>query len=82
MLQKKRYRIESIRVPLKRAKTLDRDRMLALAEDILENGQATPICVRADGKSFVLIEGLHRLEAIRTLGDDEIDGYLVRARLH
>jgi ParB-like chromosome segregation protein Spo0J len=82
MLEKKTYPIEKIYVPTKRAKTLDQDRVIALANDILENGQKTPIRLRADGERFVLIEGLHRLEALRALGEEYVEGYLVRARLH
>jgi len=69
-------------VPAKRAKTLDPDKVLALAEDMLENGQTTPVRLRPDGERYVLIEGLHRLEALRALGEMTIEGYLVRARLH
>lgn len=76
------FPIEKIYVPTKRAKTLDQDKVLALASDILENGQRAPIRLRADGERFVLIEGLHRLEALRALGEELVAGYLVRARLH
>lgn len=82
MLVKRRFPIALIYVPTKRAKLLDPDKVLALAEDILENGQITPISVRPDGKRFVLVEGMHRLEAMRALGEEAIDGFLVRARLH
>ena len=82
MLEKKTFPIEKIYVPTKRARTLDQDRVLALAVDILEKGQTTPILLRVDGERFVLIEGLHRLEAVRALGEDTIDGFLVRAQLH
>lgn len=82
MLEKQSFPISRIYVPTKRAKTLDADRVLALAEDILQNGQLTPIRLRADGDRYVLIEGLHRLEALRALGEERIDGFLVRARLH
>jgi len=82
MLQKKSFPIDRIRVPVKRAKTLDAPKVTALAESILEEGQLTPIRVRADGEDFVLIEGLHRLEALKALGEETIEGYLVHARLH
>ncbi len=82
MLQKTSLPINRIRVPVKRAKTLDIAKVTALAESILEQGQLTPIRVRADGENFVLIEGLHRLEALRALGEETVDGYLVQARLH
>lgn len=82
MLTKQKLPIGSIRAPVKRLKTLEEDKVLALAEDILVNGQRTPIRVRADGDGYVLIEGLHRLEALRALGEETIEGYVVHARLH
>jgi ParB-like chromosome segregation protein Spo0J len=82
LLKKQTFPIDRVRVPVKRAKTLDEAKVAALANDILENGQTTPISVRADGENFVLIEGLHRLEALRALGEDAVICYLVRPRLH
>jgi sulfiredoxin len=82
MLKKTRYPIASVHVPVKRAKTLDPAKVEALANDIMENGQTTPISLREDGERFVLIEGYHRLEALRALGEETVEGYLVRARLH
>lgn len=82
MLEKQEFLIDLIYVPAKRAKTLDRERVLELAEDILKHGQKTPIRLRADGARFVLIEGYHRLEALRALGEETVQGFLVGARLH
>jgi sulfiredoxin len=82
MLKKQAFPIDKIRVPVKRAKTLDAARVEAIAESILHEGQTTPIRVRADGDTFILIEGLHRLEALRALGEESVEGYLVRARQH
>ncbi len=82
MLTKETFEIAKIHVPVKRVKTLDPARVEELANDILENGQTTPIRLRADGDRFVLIEGLHRLEALRALGEETIEGYLTRARMH
>ena len=82
MLQKKSYPIEKVRVPVKRAKTLDPAKVEALAGDMLEHGQTTPIRIRPDGDRFVLIEGYHRLEALRALGEETVEAYLVQARLH
>lgn len=79
---KEPFAIADVRVPVKRKKTLDPDKVQALAEDILENGQTTPIRLRAGKVGFVLIEGLHRLEALRALGEETVDAYLVSARLH
>ena len=82
MLTKKTFYIASICVPVKRRKTLDAEKVLLLAEDILENGQRTPIRVREDGDGYVLIEGLHRLQALIALGEETVEGYKVKARLH
>ncbi len=52
---------------------------------MLEHGQTTPISVRADTKDgaerYVLIEGLHRLEALKALGETTVTGFLVQARI-
>ena len=53
-----------------------------VAASILEMGQREPILVRADGERFVLIEGVHRLEACKALGEKTIVGYMVDARKH
>lgn len=82
MLEKQTMSLTDIRVPAKRAKTLDPAKVQSLGEDILQNGMTIPIQVRRDGTGFILVEGLHRLEAMRALGETYIEAYLVRARLH
>ncbi len=82
MLQKQTFLIAEIYVPVKRKKTLDPAKVEQIAESIIEVGQATPIRLRADKGRFVLLEGLHRLEALRALGEDSVEGYLVQARIH
>ena len=73
--------IDNIYVPVKRRQTLVDKTVSALAENILEEGLKTPILIRPDGDRFVLVEGLHRLEACRLLGEETIDAYKVNARL-
>ncbi|MBA3446198.1 MAG: ParB N-terminal domain-containing protein [Pseudaminobacter sp.] len=82
MLRIQKFNIGDIYVPTARRKTLHPETVRLLAEDILENGQKTPIQVRFDGKRHVLVEGLHRLEAAKWLGETTIDGYLVQAKRH
>ena len=53
-----------------------------IAESMLEKGQLTPILVRRDRERFVLVEGLHRLEVCKALGEETIVGLIVQARLH
>jgi len=76
------FSIASIYVPVKRRATLDAPKVQKLAESIMDEGQKAPILVRKDGDRFVLVEGLHRLEACRSLGEETILGYLVEARRH
>jgi ParB-like chromosome segregation protein Spo0J len=82
MMQIIQVKLDGIYIPTERRKTLDPAKAEKLAEDILENGLKIPIQVRFDGKRHVLIEGLHRLEASRLLGDVTISAYLVQARKH
>jgi ParB-like chromosome segregation protein Spo0J len=82
MLKAEKFAIEKIYVPVKRRKTLNAETVREIAESMLEVGQQTPILVREDGGRLVLIEGLHRLEACKSLGEETIVGYLVQARRH
>jgi len=71
-----------IYVPAKLAKELDGAKVETRAEDILENGLHSPIQVRRDEerKRYVLVVGLHRLEAYRSLGEESIEALIVQAR--
>lgn len=82
MMKTKVFSIASIYVPVKRRATLDPGKVQTIAESIMETGQKAPVLVRQDGERFVLVEGLHRLEACRSLGEETILGYLVEARRH
>ena len=82
VLKKQTLAIEDIYVPVKRRQTLDLQKVEALAESMMEKGQETPILVRPDGQRFVLVEGLHRLEACKALGETTVPAYLVQARKH
>ena len=72
--------IDKIYVPAGKKKTLDEEKIMPLAEDILENGHLTPIYVREGKGRYVLQEGLHRLEALKILGSEEIDANIVQAK--
>ena len=82
MFKRENFPIADIYVPVKRRATLSRPKVDELAASMLEEGQKTPILVRQDGDRLVLVEGLHRLEAARALGELTIIGYLVQARKH
>ncbi|MDA0787618.1 MAG: ParB N-terminal domain-containing protein [Proteobacteria bacterium] len=74
------FKIDEIYVPTKRRTALDPDKVSEIAASILEEGQQVPIMVRDDGKRLILVEGLHRLEACRSLGEETIVGIKVQAR--
>jgi sulfiredoxin len=82
MMKRETLAIADIYVPVKRRATLDQKRVDEIAASMLEKGQETPILVRTDGARFVLVEGLHRLEAAKALGEKTIFCYLVDARKH
>ena len=72
MMKRETVASADIYVPVKRRATLDQKRANEIAASILEKGQLTPILVRADGARFVLVEGLHRLEAAKALGEKTV----------
>jgi hypothetical protein len=80
MLKRESFPIAKIYVPVKRGATLRPEAVREIAESMLEIGQETPILVRRDGERFVLVDGLHRLEACKALGEETIVGFLVSAK--
>jgi ParB-like chromosome segregation protein Spo0J len=82
MMKPERFPIANIYVPVKRRAALKAETVAEIAASILEVGQQTPVLVRRDGARFVLVEGMHRLEACRALGETTIVGYLVGAQKH
>jgi hypothetical protein len=75
------FPIEKIFVPTKQKKAIKPESVAEIAESIMEIGQQEPISVRLDGDRLVLVEGLHRLEACKALGETTILGVLVTAEL-
>ncbi|MDI4232582.1 ParB N-terminal domain-containing protein [Bradyrhizobium sp. Arg237L] len=75
------FPIDKIYVPVKRKKAVKPELVQEIAESILEIGQQAPILVRPDEGRFVLVEGLHRFEACKALGERTIIGVLVSAEI-
>lgn len=73
------FPIEKIFVPTKQMKAIKPEVVAEIAESILDIGQQAPISVRRDGERLVLVEGLHRLEACKALGETTILGVVVTA---
>jgi len=71
------FPIDKIYVSEKRKKALKPELVQEIAESILEVGQQVPILVRSEKGRVVLVEGLHRFEACKALGENTIIGVLV-----
>jgi sulfiredoxin len=80
MLKRETFTIVDIYLPIKRRATLEQKRVDKIAASMLDKGQEAPTLVRSDGARYVLVAGLHRLEAAKALGDETIVGFLVEAR--
>lgn len=80
MLKSVALNLDEIYVPTKHRKTLDAEKVESIAESIIENGQQTPIQVRQGKDRYVLITGIHRLEALKALGEEKIEAYIVSAQ--
>jgi ParB/RepB/Spo0J family partition protein len=75
-------KIDEIYIPAKLRQSIDRGNVEALAESILEEGLQVPISVRQGDQRYVLVTGLHRLEACKSLGEDTILAIVVGAKKH
>jgi ParB/RepB/Spo0J family partition protein len=74
--------IDLIHVPIKHRKSIDPQRVKNIAESILEFGQETPVLLRPDDGHFVLVDGVHRLEACKALGETSIAALVGSPDLH
>ena len=75
-------KIEEIYVPMERRKELDPQRVESVAETIMEEAEERPIQVRRGKDRYVLVKGVHRLEARKALGEETIQAFIVGARQH
>ena len=82
MLEEREFNTADIYVPAKRRRTLNPETVDEIAKSMIEEGQLTPIMLREDGARFVLVEGFHRLEAAKALGEETIIGVIVQARVY
>ena len=75
-------KIDEIYVPSDRRKELDLQRVESVAEKIMEDAKEQPILVRRDKDRYILVKGVHRLEARKALGEETIQVFIVSARRH
>ena len=74
--------IEEIYVPIGLRKELDTSKIELVAENIMNDADELPIKVRKGKGRYVLIKGIHRLEARKALGDETIEAFIVAAPQH
>jgi sulfiredoxin len=72
-------KIDEIYIPAAKRGPIDAEKVQAIAESIAENGLQSPILVRPDKERYVLVSGLHRLEACKALGEVKVKVNLVQA---
>ncbi len=82
MLKPIAVKIEEIYIPAGRRKELDPDKVEAVAEEIMGEAEEQPIMVREGKGRYVLVKGVHRLEARKALGEETIQVFIVGAQLH
>ncbi len=75
-------KIEEIYVPSDHRKELDLQRVETVAENIMDENKEQPILVRRGKDRYVLVKGVHRLEASKALGEETIQAFIVGARRH
>jgi ParB/RepB/Spo0J family partition protein len=72
-------KIDEIYTPAAKRGPIDAAKVQTIAESIAENGMQSPILVRPDKQRYVLVSGLHRLEACKALGETEVKVNMVQA---
>ena len=82
MLKAVAIKIEEIYVPAGHRKELDPQKIENLAEQIMEGEEEQPIQVRQGKDRYVLVKGIHRMEARKALGEETIQAYIVAAPQH
>ena len=80
LMQSHTVRVADVYVPAARRKTLATAKAEEIAESMIAEGQLTPIQVRVDGERYVLVEGLHRLEACKLLEEESLLALFVQAK--
>ncbi len=82
MLKAVVIKIKEIYVPIGLRKELNLSKVELIAEKIMEDADEHPIQVRQGKDRYVLVRGIHRLEARKALGDETIQAYIVAAPQH
>jgi len=80
-LNKKHINIKEIYVPKKHIEGFSPKKVLELTEILMEGGELESIKIREGKGRYVLIEGVHRLEAFKAVGEKVIFAHIIGAQL-
>ena len=81
MLKPISVKIDQIYVPKDRLKELNSERINIIAEEIIAEIEYQPIHLRKGKGRYVLVSGVHRLEAHKALVETNIQAIIVGVRL-
>ena len=81
LMQSVSLKLAEIYVPARFRAALDAQKLESLTASIKEGGLKVPIHVRRDKERYVLVSGFHRLEAVKALGQDNIQALIVQTPL-
>ena len=79
MLKTVAVKLEDIYIPTARRKELGQGKLDGVVESMLNGDEQKPIRVREGKGRYVLVAGIHRLEASKAVGEKTIDAYIVQA---
>lgn len=82
MLKPVKIPVAEIYVPAGQRKAFDEGKLEQRAEEYLSDHDSPPIQVRKGKGRYVLVKGLHRLEAAKALGEELVEAILVQAQRH
>ncbi|MBL4788545.1 MAG: ParB N-terminal domain-containing protein [Kordiimonadaceae bacterium] len=79
MLKAVAVKLEDIYIPAARRKELDQGKVDEIVEAMLNDDEQKPVKIREGKGRYVLVAGIHRLEACKAVGENTIDAYIVQA---
>ncbi len=82
MLKAVAVKAEDIYVPADRRKELDPAKVDQIVQNLMDEVEVQPIQVRQGKDRYVLVKGINRLEARKSLGDLTVEAFIVGARQH
>ncbi len=80
MLKTVPVKIDEIYVPTDRRKEINQSEIDTIVSAMMDDVPRKPVRVREGKGRYVLIEGVNRLEACKTVGDETVPAYIVQAR--